>query len=51
MQMAMDMIGYDELRAEQAAARAEGRLVGIGMASFTEVVGGRSGSHLRHCGG
>ena len=39
MQMAMDMIGYDELRAEQAAARAEGRLVGIGMASFTEVVG------------
>ncbi|MDE0188696.1 MAG: aerobic carbon-monoxide dehydrogenase large subunit, partial [bacterium] len=39
MQKAMDMVGYDEIRAEQAAARDEGRLVGIGMASFTEVVG------------
>ncbi len=39
MQLAMDMVGYDELRAEQAAAREEGRLIGIGMASFTEVVG------------
>ena len=39
LQKAMDMIGYEELRAEQAAARAEGRLMGIGMASFTEVVG------------
>ncbi len=38
LQKAMDMIGYNDLRAEQAAARAEGRLIGIGMASFTEVV-------------
>ena len=39
MRKAMDMVGYDELRAEQAKAREEGRLIGIGMASFTEVVG------------
>jgi len=39
LQLALDTVGYDELRAEQAAARAEGRLMGIGMASFTEVVG------------
>ncbi len=39
MRKAMEMIGYDELRAEQAKAREEGRLIGIGMASFTEIVG------------
>ncbi len=39
LQQAMDMVGYDELRAEQAQAREEGRLIGIGIASFTEVVG------------
>jgi aerobic carbon-monoxide dehydrogenase large subunit len=39
MRLAMDMVGYEELRAEQAKAREEGRLIGIGMASFTEVVG------------
>ena len=35
----MDAVGYEELRAEQAQARAEGRLVGIGIAHFTEAVG------------
>jgi aerobic carbon-monoxide dehydrogenase large subunit len=39
MDKALEMIGYDELRKEQAQARAEGRLYGIGLASFTEVVG------------
>jgi aerobic carbon-monoxide dehydrogenase large subunit len=39
MRLAMDTVGYEELRAEQAKAREEGRLIGIGMASFTEVVG------------
>ncbi|MEM8861716.1 MAG: aerobic carbon-monoxide dehydrogenase large subunit [Chloroflexota bacterium] len=39
LQKAMDMIGYDDLRKEQAEARAEGRLMGIGISSFTEVVG------------
>jgi carbon-monoxide dehydrogenase large subunit len=31
--------GYEELRAEQEQARAEGRLVGIGVAGFTEMGG------------
>jgi carbon-monoxide dehydrogenase large subunit len=36
---AMDMIGYDELRKEQAEKRERGELMGIGISSFTEVVG------------
>lgn len=36
---AMDMIGYAELRKEQAEKRARGELMGIGISSFTEVVG------------
>jgi aerobic carbon-monoxide dehydrogenase large subunit len=36
---AMGMIGYDELRAEQAAKRERGELMGIGISSFVEVVG------------
>ncbi|MDX6535608.1 MAG: aerobic carbon-monoxide dehydrogenase large subunit [Gaiellales bacterium] len=43
MQLALDELGYDELRREQAEARAEGRLLGIGLASFTEVVGAGPG--------
>jgi carbon-monoxide dehydrogenase large subunit len=39
MDKALAMIGYDELRKEQEAKRAEGKLWGIGLASFTEVVG------------
>ncbi len=39
MDQALDMIGYDDLRKEQAEARAQGKLFGIGVASFTEVVG------------
>ena len=39
MDKALDMIGYDDLRKEQAEARAQGKLYGIGVASFTEVVG------------
>ena len=35
LKLALDAVGYDELRAEQAQARAEGRLMGIGIASFT----------------
>ncbi len=36
---AMDEVGYKALRAEQAEARREGRLIGIGIAHFTEAVG------------
>jgi carbon-monoxide dehydrogenase large subunit len=43
MRLAMDMIGYDEIQKEKEQAREEGRLVGIGMASFTEVVGAGHG--------
>ncbi|MFP4554648.1 MAG: molybdopterin cofactor-binding domain-containing protein, partial [Actinomycetota bacterium] len=43
MRLAMDMIGYDEIQKEKEQARKEGRLVGVGMASFTEVVGAGHG--------
>ena len=39
LRKALEEAGYEELRAEQAAARDEGRLVGIGIAHFTEAVG------------
>jgi carbon-monoxide dehydrogenase large subunit len=39
MNLALDKIGYAELRKEQEEARAQGKLYGIGLASFTEVVG------------
>jgi carbon-monoxide dehydrogenase large subunit len=43
MRMALEKVGYEELRKEQEAARAEGRLLGIGIASFTEVLGAGKG--------
>ena len=39
LRKAMDMIGYDDLRREQVEKRARGELMGIGISSFTEVVG------------
>jgi carbon-monoxide dehydrogenase large subunit len=36
---AMDMIGYQALRKEQAEKRARGEFMGIGISSFTEIVG------------
>jgi aerobic carbon-monoxide dehydrogenase large subunit len=39
MDLALEKIGYAELRKEQEAKRAEGVLWGIGLASFTEAVG------------
>jgi len=39
LRKAMDMIGYEELRREQAEKRARGELMGIGISSFTEIVG------------
>ncbi len=39
MDLALNKIGYRELRAEQAEKRARGELMGIGISSFTEVVG------------
>src|SRR5207245_2798570 len=39
MNLALDKIGYADLRKEQEEARAQGKLYGVGLASFTEVVG------------
>jgi carbon-monoxide dehydrogenase large subunit len=39
MNLALDKIGYADLRKEQEEARAQGKLYGVGIASFTEVVG------------
>ncbi|HEU4642884.1 MAG TPA: aerobic carbon-monoxide dehydrogenase large subunit, partial [Gemmatimonadaceae bacterium] len=39
LELAMRKIGYQELRREQAERRARGELMGIGISSFTEIVG------------
>ncbi len=39
LRLAMDMIGYEDLRKEQAEKRARGEFMGIGISSFTEIVG------------
>jgi carbon-monoxide dehydrogenase large subunit len=45
LKKAMDMIGYDELRAEQAEKRERGELMGIGVSFFTEAVGAGPRKH------
>src|SRR5690242_1875129 len=39
LKKAMDIVGYDALRKEQAEKRKKGELMGIGISSFTEIVG------------
>jgi carbon-monoxide dehydrogenase large subunit len=39
LKKAMDIIGYDALRKEQEEKRQRGELMGIGISSFTEIVG------------
>ena len=39
LRLAMDKIGYDDLLKEQADKRARGELMGIGISTFTEIVG------------
>jgi carbon-monoxide dehydrogenase large subunit len=39
LKLAMDKMGYAALRKEQAEKRARGELMGIGICSFTEIVG------------
>jgi carbon-monoxide dehydrogenase large subunit len=39
MNLALEKAGYRELREEQARLREQGRLLGIGLATFTEAVG------------
>jgi carbon-monoxide dehydrogenase large subunit len=45
MNLALEKLGYAQLREQQRKAREEGRLLGIGLASFTEVVGAGPGKH------
>ncbi len=39
LKLAMEKIGYAQLRREQARKRAKGELMGIGICTFTEIVG------------
>src|SRR4030081_1695846 len=43
MNLALEKLSYADLRKEQAEKRARGELMGIGLASFTEVVGAGHG--------
>jgi aerobic carbon-monoxide dehydrogenase large subunit len=43
MELALKELGYEALRREQAEKRERGELMGIGLASFTEVVGAGPG--------
>ena len=44
MDVALDQLGYDELRKDVEARRKKGEVTGIGIASFTEVVGAGHGA-------
>ncbi len=44
MNLALEKLGYEGLRREQAEKRARGEYMGIGLASFTEVVGAGHGA-------
>ncbi len=44
--LALDLAGYDELRAEQAQRRARGEYMGIGLSFFTEGVGAGPREHM-----
>jgi carbon-monoxide dehydrogenase large subunit len=46
LKKAMDQIGYAALRQEQAEKRARGELMGIGISSFTEIVGAGPSKHF-----
>ena len=46
LRRAMDVAGYHKLRREQAAKRARGELMGIGISFFTEAVGAGPRNHM-----
>src|SRR5678816_1308205 len=46
LRLAMDKIGYHALRKEQAEKRARGELMGIGISSFTEILGAGPSKHF-----
>jgi aerobic carbon-monoxide dehydrogenase large subunit len=46
LKKAMDIIGYADLRKEQAEKRKRGELMGIGLSCFTEIVGAGPSKHF-----
>ena len=46
LEKAMEIIGYAALRREQAEKRAQGELMGVGISSFTEIVGAGPSRHF-----
>jgi len=46
LKKAMEKIGYADLRKEQAEKRKRGELMGIGISSFTEIVGAGPSKHF-----
>jgi carbon-monoxide dehydrogenase large subunit len=46
LRKALEIAGYEQLRAEQAAARERGELMGIGLSFFTEAVGAGPRRHM-----
>src|SRR3989442_3729774 len=46
LKLAMDKIDYAGLRKEQAEKRKKGELMGIGISSFTEIVGAGPSKHF-----
>ncbi|MCH7607748.1 MAG: carbon-monoxide dehydrogenase large subunit [Chloroflexi bacterium] len=46
LKLALETIGYDDLLKEQVEKRARGELMGIGICSFTEVVGAGPSKHF-----
>src|SRR5229473_571771 len=46
MKVALDKLGYDDLRKDVEARRKKGEVTGIGIASFTEVVGEGHGAEF-----
>jgi aerobic carbon-monoxide dehydrogenase large subunit len=46
LRLAMDIAGYEQLRAEQAARRERGEYMGIGISFFTEAVGAGPREHM-----
>jgi aerobic carbon-monoxide dehydrogenase large subunit len=50
LDLALEKLGYADLRKEQEEAREEGRLLGIGIATFTEVLGAGKGIEYQIAG-
>lgn len=50
LRQAIEQAGYSAMRAEKEAARAQGRLLGIGVSNFTETCGVGPGDRMRAVG-